>query len=134
MQTDLQAIVSTFLTVLENRKSSDELEPFYHPDAIQIEYPNTLTKNLTKRNLQELKAASDRGLNVLQKEKYEVLHSYVYGNTVIIEVIWTGVLNIPLASIPVGGEMKAYFAQFFEFMDGKIIRQRNYDCFEPFGA
>ncbi|MDJ1502088.1 nuclear transport factor 2 family protein [Xanthocytophaga agilis] len=134
MQTDLQAIVSAFLTVLENRTSSDEIELFYHPDASQIEYPNTLTKNLTKRDLKELKAASDRGLKVLQKEKYEVLHSYAYGNTVIIEVVWTGVLTIPLGSIPVGGEMKAYFAQFFEFMDGKIIRQRNYDCFEPFGS
>lgn len=28
--------------------------------------------------------------------------------------------------------MKAYFAQFYEFKDDKIIHQRNYDCFEPF--
>jgi ketosteroid isomerase-like protein len=26
------------------------------------------------------------------------------------------------------GEMKAFFAVFLEFREGKIIRQRNYDC------
>jgi hypothetical protein len=26
--------------------------------------------------------------------------------------------------------MRARFAQFFEFRDGLIVRQRNYDCFE----
>jgi ketosteroid isomerase-like protein len=30
-----------------------------------------------------------------------------------------------------GGEMRAYFAVFFEFRDGKIVAQRNYDCFDP---
>ena len=29
-------------------------------------------------------------------------------------------------------EMTAHFAQIFECKDGKIYRQRNYDCFEPF--
>jgi hypothetical protein len=51
---------------------------------------------------------------------------------VIIEAIWTGTLAIPLGNIPIGGQMKAWFAQFYEFKDGKIIKQRNYDCFEPF--
>jgi ketosteroid isomerase-like protein len=28
-------------------------------------------------------------------------------------------------------EMRARFAAFIEFRDGRIVRQRNYDCFEP---
>jgi hypothetical protein len=31
-----------------------------------------------------------------------------------------------------GQEMRAHFAVFLEFRDGRIRRQRNYDCFEPF--
>jgi len=27
--------------------------------------------------------------------------------------------------------MRARFAVFLDFRDGKITRQRNYDCFEP---
>nr|WP_205685620.1 nuclear transport factor 2 family protein [Flavipsychrobacter stenotrophus] len=69
---------------------------------------------------------------MLQKETYEVVNSYEHSNTVIIEAIFRGTLAIPVGNIPVGGEMKAYFAQFYEFKDGKIIKWRNYDCFEPF--
>jgi ketosteroid isomerase-like protein len=31
----------------------------------------------------------------------------------------------------VGDVMRAHFATFIEFRDGKIVAQRNYDCFEP---
>lgn len=30
-----------------------------------------------------------------------------------------------------GAEMRAHFAMFFEFRNGLIYKQRNYDCFEP---
>src|SRR5262249_34408979 len=105
---------------------------FYHPDVEQIEYPNAITRQTAVRTLQDLQAASERGKNVLQKEEYEIVKLYSFGETVILEAIWKGTLAIPLGNIPVGGQMKAYFAQFFEFKDGKIYRQRNYDCFEPF--
>jgi ketosteroid isomerase-like protein len=46
------------------------------------------------------------------------------------EAIWTGVLAIRLGTLAEGAEMKAHFAMFFEFREGKIRLQRNYDCFE----
>jgi hypothetical protein len=46
--------------------------------------------------------------------------------------MWTGTLALPIGQIPIGGHMKANFARFYEFENGKIRRQRNYDCFEPF--
>jgi ketosteroid isomerase-like protein len=30
-----------------------------------------------------------------------------------------------------GGQMRARFAAFLQFRDGKIVAQRNYDCFKP---
>jgi ketosteroid isomerase-like protein len=48
-----------------------------------------------------------------------------------IEVQWTGTLAVALGTLPAGGEMRARFAMFLELRDGKIARQRNYDCFEP---
>jgi ketosteroid isomerase-like protein len=35
-----------------------------------------------------------------------------------------------LGTLAEGAEMKAHFAMFFEFREGKIRLQRNYDCFE----
>jgi hypothetical protein len=132
MEGKLVQIAQQFIKALQNRNSAEELIPFYHQDVEQIEFPNTLTKNKTIRNLEDLKLASERGKKVLQKEEYEVVKSYTFENIVIIEVIWTGTLAIPIGNIPAGGQMKAYFAQFYEFKDDKIIKQRNYDCFEPF--
>ncbi|MCB9307325.1 MAG: nuclear transport factor 2 family protein, partial [Lewinellaceae bacterium] len=62
----------------------------------------------------------------------EVKNLLSVGDTVVLECIWRGTLAIPIGNIPAGGQMTAYFAQVFEFRDGKIYRQRNYDCFEPF--
>ncbi len=132
MEHNLKSFVADFINALQNRSAGADVLKFYHPDVQQTEFPNAVTKNLTVRSLDDLKAASERGKKVLQREEYEVLRWFAFENTAIIEAIWTGTLAIPLGNIPVGGQMKAYFAQFYEFEDGKIIRQRNYDCFEPF--
>ena len=124
--------VTNFLKMLEQRNSAEELSGFYHPDVEQIEYPNAVTKNTTMRSLAELKIASEKGKQVLTKEEFEVKSLHTAGDTVILECIWKGTLAIGIGNIPPGGQMLAHFAQFFEFKDGKIFRQRNYDCFEPF--
>jgi len=125
-------ITREFIKALEARESFEDLKRFYHVDVMQTEYPNGLAKNTIVRRLQDLEDASQRGRKVLQKESYEIVKEYVAGNTVIIEAVWRGVLAMPVGKIPAGGEMKAYFAQVYEFKDGKIYRQRNYDCFESF--
>lgn len=132
MSQDLNQIAQEFIKTLQNRNSAEEILQFYHQDIEQIEFPNTLIKNKAVRNLEELKLGAERGKKVMQKEEYEIIRSYTFDNTVIIEALWTGTLAIPIGNIPAGGQMKANFAQFYEFKDGKIIRQRNYDCFEPF--
>jgi hypothetical protein len=128
---NLLQLAKDFVRAVENRKTPEELRTFYHPDVVQTEYPNLLSKTVISRNLADLELASEKGKHILLKETYEIIQSHVSGNVVILEVIWRGILAVPLGQIPIGGQMKAYFAQIFEFKDGKIFRQRNYDCFEP---
>ncbi len=125
-------MVKDFLKAVENRTGFNELARFYHPDVLQVEYPNVITKNIAERTLADLQLAASKGKRVLQKEKYELVHAYEMGDTVIIEAKWKGILAIPIGKLNAGDVMKAYFAQIFQFKDGKIYRQRNYDCFEPF--
>jgi hypothetical protein len=35
-----------------------------------------------------------------------------------------------MGTLPAGSQMKAYCAMFLEFQEGKIVGQRNCDCFE----
>ena len=125
-------IVKEFLKALSEGKSGDELSYFYAKDVIQTEYPNSLSKKITERNFHEILEASIRGKQAISKQKYEIVKSYSVDDVIIIEAIWTGILSIPVGKLAVGDEMKAYFAQFIEFKNGKIIKQRTYDCFENF--
>ncbi len=124
--------VIAFLKMMEERVSQEELEKFYHPEVEQKEFPNAITKHTAVRNLADLKKGAEKGRSVITEETYEVVQLHSCGETVILEAIWRGILAIQLGSIPAGGTLTAYFAQFFEFKDGMIYRQRNYDCFEPF--
>ena len=131
MEKDLVAIAFHFIDTLQNRKTTAAITDFYHPDIQQIEFPNKVTPCTTVRNLGELKEAAEKGKRLLQEEVYEIIRSYTFDNSVIIEAKWTGTLAIPFGNLPAGGQIKAHFAQFYEFSEGKIIRQRNYDCFDP---
>jgi hypothetical protein len=135
MKSDLsenEKIVVEFLKMVQERQSSEELEKFYHSEIEQIEYPNAIVKNTVNRNLQDLKDGADRGKMILSKEEYEIKNLYSFENVVILEATWKGTLSVSIGNIAVGEKMVAHFAQFFEFKDGKIYRQRNYDCFDPF--
>jgi hypothetical protein len=39
---------------------------------------------------------------------------------------------VPVGELPVGGELRAHLGIFLEFdAEGRIVSQRNYDCYEP---
>jgi len=46
--------------------------------------------------------------------------------------IWTAKLNAPFGKLAAGDIMRAHLGMFLTWRDGKIISQRNYDCFDPF--
>jgi Ketosteroid isomerase-related protein len=122
-------IVRAYLKTIERR--GDSLA-FFTEDAVQEEFPNALVPSGARRTLADLRAANDRGRGVLSSETYEIVNLVESGDLVAAEVLWRGVLAMPLRSLKPGDAMKARFAVFFEFQGDKIRRQRNCDCFEPF--
>jgi ketosteroid isomerase-like protein len=54
-----------------------------------------------------------------------------HGDRVAVEARWTGTVDVPLPTLEPGTHLKAHIAIFFELSDGRITRQRSYDCFEP---
>ena len=125
-------IVRDYLLAISSGKKGDELEQFFDKSIVQVEYPNLLTKKLTKRNLQDIKEASIKGAKVLKKQQYEIVKHYECFNTIVIEAKWTGILAVPIGDLGVGNKMEAHFAQFYEFRGNKIAHLRNYDCFKHF--
>ena len=105
---------------------------YFTPDVVQEELPNRLVPTGARRDLAAMREGAERGRRVLQGQRYEVQRAYAVGDVVILEVFWVGALAVPIGTLQPGQEMKAHFAVFLEFRDGRICRQRNYDCFEPF--
>lgn len=106
------------------------LAEFFSPDVIQIEFPNRLVPAGAKRDLAAILVGCERGKNVLSEQRYEIKNAVVNQHVVVMEVLWTGKLAVAIGTLPEGDEMKAHFAVFLEFAEGKIVAQRNYDCFE----
>ncbi|MFC5864315.1 nuclear transport factor 2 family protein [Acidicapsa dinghuensis] len=104
---------------------------FFTEDMLQIEFPNRLNPKGQRSDLVSLIQRSEMGKKVLTSQHYEIVSAIAQGNRAAVEAVWTGTLAIPFGALSAGSVMKAYFAIFFQFRDGKIALQHNYDCFEP---
>jgi ketosteroid isomerase-like protein len=104
----------------------------YDDSAIQIELPNRLKTAGDRRTVDDLRRDFERGSGLLQSQSYDIVSFLEEGNRVVVEVLWRGRLAVPVASLGAGEEMRAHSAIFFDLRDGRIVAQRNYDCFEVF--
>jgi ketosteroid isomerase-like protein len=128
----LERRARAYIAAVEGGATGEELAAFYHPDVVQDEYPNRLVPAGMRRNLDDILAGADAGQKLMARQIYDIHTVTEAGDRVILEIGWTGYLNAPVGMTKAGDAMRARFAQVIEFEDGLIIRQRNYDCFEPF--
>ena len=119
-----------FLRSIETRDGA--ALAYYAPDIVQREFPNRLVVDGATRDLAALRVGVARGEQAVREERYEIVRALESGDEVALELIWTATLRVPLGALPAGGVMRAYLAMFLTWRDGKIVSQRNYDCFEPF--
>jgi ketosteroid isomerase-like protein len=129
---NILAIARKHLDDIQQGKAGLQLAEYFSENIEQVEYPNRLNVKGATSDFDTLMKRSEKGRHLMKKQEYDIRKEYVFGNTVVLEVTWKGLLSAPVGQIPAGGELKAYFALFLEFENGKIIRQRNYDCFELF--
>ena len=120
-----------YLRAIENGVAFDELQKFLAPGITLETMPNRLLPQGSRDDLAGMRISSERGKKIMASQKYEIQNEVAAGDQVALEVNWTGTLAVPYETIPQGGQMRARFAMFLNFQDGKIVSQRNYDCFEP---
>ena len=124
-------LVRTYLSALQSGEAGDALRRFFTEDVQQVEMPNQLNSRGQQSDLEHILQRSRQGLKVLQRQQYEIVSEIAQDDRVAVEARWSGVLAITLGTLAAGTEMKASFAMFFRFRDGRIALQRNYDCFDP---
>lgn len=128
----LERKARAYVAAVEGGAVGDDLAAFYHPDAVQYEFPNRLTPHGAQRDLATILQGAERGSRLMERQIYDIHTVTELGDRVILEYTWTGYPRTPVGTVRVGEAMRARICQVIEYEDGLIIRQRNYDCFEPF--
>src|SRR5258706_2804747 len=107
------------------------LVEFYNEDIEKKKSPNRLSPIGAHRDLKALLDTAKKGKRTFRAQKFDIQHSIVDGDSVALEVFWSGYLATPVDTLPADSEMRAHLSIWLEFRDGKISRQHNYDCFDP---
>jgi len=119
-----------YLKAIEDGDANYVLNLF-SPDAIVEQLPNRIYPKGSRAGIAQASEAFAKGRKLFSRQSYEITNEVVAGNIVALEVLWTGTLAIPFGTISAGSQMRCHSAMFLEFRDGRIVAQRNYDCFEP---
>lgn len=128
---DALELTRRYFAALEAGATGDALAAFYASGVVQEEFPNRFTPHGARRDLAAILDAAQRGQKLMASQRFEILHAVAEGDRVAVEFRWSGTLAIAVGSLLAGAEMRGRFACFLEFRDGRIVAQRNYDCFEP---
>lgn len=123
-------VVRHYLKSIEDGAFS-EVEALFTHDAVTEQLPNRIYPDGLTASLTQMKSAFEKGRRLVAKQTYEIRHALVDGDSVSVEVRWTGTLAVGFGSLAAGSQMRCHSAMFFTFKEGKIASQRNYDCFEP---
>lgn len=124
------AIARRYLQALESAAGADEIAQFFAAEVILEIFPSIYFPNGSRSDLSAIRVSAERGKKVMSSQSYVVKNAIASADQVALEVDWTGSLAVPFQNIPAGGQMRAHFAMFLQFKDGKIVSQRNYDCYE----
>jgi ketosteroid isomerase-like protein len=125
------ALARQYLKAIESGASGEKMAQFFAPEVVVEIFPSKFFPNGSRNNLEGIRAAANRGKKVRSPQSYEIKNAIASGDQVALEIDWTGTLAVPFQTIPAGGQMRAHFAAFRHYKDGKIVSQRNYDCYEP---
>jgi ketosteroid isomerase-like protein len=123
-------LVRSYLKALQDGEAGDALRRFFTQDVRQIEMPNQLNPRGQESDLERILQRSLQGQHILKRQRYEIVSQMTQEERVAVEARWTGILAVSVGTLEAGAEMKASFAMFFQFREGRIAMQRNYDCFD----
>jgi ketosteroid isomerase-like protein len=129
--TDNLAIARRYLEAVENGAEGSALAEFYTKDVVQEIFPNRLQPIGGHHDLDGILASARAEKRTFRAQKFDILNSMVDGDAVVLEILWSGYLAVPVDTLPADSEMRAHISLWLEFRDGKICRQHNYDCYDP---
>jgi hypothetical protein len=111
----------------------DALARVLHPDFRAIEHPNAISPKRRERGWADVLAGLAMGRKMLVEQRYDITAMHEAADAVTLEAAWTGTMAIDAGPLRRGTVLRAAVCAVFRFAeDGRIVRQTNYDCYDPF--
>ena len=127
-ETNIAAALS-FVRAVEAMDGS-KMEGFFAPDVEQTEMPNTFKPAGQVRDLSALKSDIGKSKGIIEQQKYDILNTIAHGEIVVLEMVWHGTVVTDIPPLREGQKLRAQCVAVFEFREGKVVKLRNYDCFD----
>jgi ketosteroid isomerase-like protein len=125
-------LLRRYFDALESFASVDEIGAFLHPEAKLVELPHGFAPDGVTRDRATFLATTQKAPTLFSSQRYVVRSAILEGSNAAVEVEWRASLSQAARSderARGASTLRAVFAIFFEFRDGQIIAQRNYNCF-----
>ena len=129
------AIVRAYVAAV-TRFDVEAAEALLHSEMRFHELPNRIRPKGGVDDLAAMMAGLRRAGEgkVLRRQRYIFGDVIAAGDRVVVEARWEGELAMPIGRLQAGEIMVAHICMVFRLKDGRIIEQRNYDCYEDFSA
>lgn len=128
-------IVEAYIAAVQ-RFDAAAVAALLHPEMKFHELPNRIRPAGGVDDLAAMMAGLRRAAEgkVLSSQRYMIGDIIAAGDRVMVEARWEGVLAIPIGRLAPDDAMVAHICMVFRLVDGRIVEQRNYDCYEDFSA
>lgn len=128
-----QKIVRDYLQRIQNFSlPEDSVSMLLHENVEFVEHPNLINRHGQKRNLDQAIKGLAMGRTILAQQNYEIQECTEQSGALFLQVLWTGKMAVDAGHLKKDQILTAHCAMRFEFENGRIIRQTNYDCYDPF--
>ena len=124
------AVIERYLELIADPTAElAAIDELLDPEMRFIERPNRVSPRGSERDREQVLASVEQGRELLQEQRFDVVDHLVAGDTVATRVVWTGKLAVEAPPLAAGSRLRADSSMYFDFRDGRILRQENYDCF-----
>ena len=126
------AVVERYLALLfDPAATSARLADLLHDDVVFVEHPNQVSPQGSRRDRSALLASFEAGRRLMAEQRLDDLDVLPAGDYVVARASWSGTLAVDAAPLRAGSTLRARLAMFFTIRDGRVLRQENFDCYEP---
>jgi len=130
MPTNLE-VAREYIRAIERGATGEALARFFAPDVAITEMPNRVAPYGSTSDLARALEAARRGQQLFKRQTYTITNMLGKDDFVALEMEWIGVTAVAIQNLPPDSAIRDHAAVFLEFRNGRIVRQRHYDCFEP---